>query len=232
MIEIKNITKTYGSKKAVNNLSLNVKQGEILCFFGPNGSGKTTTINILLDFIKPDSGSASICGFDVNKQANDARKNLAYIPELVMLYKNLTGIENLEYFSRLSGFKYSRDELISFLEEAGLSKEHADKNTDYYSKGMRQKVGIATAIAKKAKVLLLDEPTSGLDPQASYEFSELLIKMSKNNVSVFMATHDIFRTKELNATVAIMKYGDLKTVFSSDDFSHTDIEKMYLEYIS
>src|SRR5205823_4465237 len=153
--------------------------GEIFCLLGANGAGKTTTINLFLNFIPPTSGTARISGLDVVEHSLESKKYLAYIPEQVMLYRNLTGLENLEYFTSLAGGeRYTRPQLLCFLKEAGLPPGAAEKRVGAYSKGMRQKVGIAIAIAKKARALLLDEPTSGLDPKAANEFSEQLKKMS------------------------------------------------------
>ncbi|MCU0324063.1 MAG: ABC transporter ATP-binding protein, partial [Spirosomaceae bacterium] len=167
MLQAKNLSKKYGDQTALNGLNLTINEGEIFALLGQNGAGKTTTINCFLGFIEPSSGEASINGLSVAENALETKKYLAYIPETVMLYPNLTGIENLEFFSSLAGFKYSKDELGQFLSRAGLQDTAHQQRVGSYSKGMRQKVGIAIAIAKKAKALLLDEPTSGLDPKAS-----------------------------------------------------------------
>jgi ABC-2 type transport system ATP-binding protein len=156
----------------------------------------------------------------------------ADIPEQVMLYKNLTGLENLEYFSALAGHEESsREQLLGFFEEVGLQREAADKRVSTYSKGMRQKVGIAIALAKKAEALLLDEPTSGLDPKASNEFSALLKKPSDWGVAVLMATHDLFRAKESGTRVGIMKHGRLVTSLRNEEIGHADLERIYLEHM-
>jgi ABC-2 type transport system ATP-binding protein len=148
-----------------------------------------------------------------------------------MLYRNLSGLENLEYFSALGGASYTRAELIEFFGQVGLLTEAAENRVSTYSKGMRQKVGIAVAIAKNAKALLLDEPTSGLDPKAANEFSELLKKMSDAGVAVLMATHDLFRAKESGTRVGIMKHGKLVDILDTDTINHTDIERIYLEHM-
>lgn len=148
-----------------------------------------------------------------------------------MLYPNLTGLENLEYFATLAGKTYSAAELSDFLSQAGLERAAHDKRVGIYSKGMRQKVGIAIALAKDAKALLLDEPTSGLDPKASFEFSELLKTLAAKGVAVLMATHDLFRAKEVGLRLGIMKHGELVATLSADDMQHADLEKLYLEYM-
>jgi ABC-2 type transport system ATP-binding protein len=231
MLQAKNLTKTYDSQTALNNLNLTINEGEIFALLGQNGAGKTTTINCFLGFIEPSGGEASINGISVAANALETKKYLAYIPETVMLYPNLTGIENLEFFSQLAGFKYDKKELSGFLSRAGLQNQAHDQRVGGYSKGMRQKVGIAIALAKQAKALLLDEPTSGLDPKASNEFSDILRELSKNGTAILMATHDIFRAKEVAHRIGIMKEGNLVSVIDAKDISANELEKLYLQTV-
>src|ERR671912_2430282 len=185
MLEAVNLTKTYNGVTALDDLTLRVLPGEVFCLLGANGAGKTTTINLFLNFVEPTSGTAKINGVDVTERPLETKRYLAYIPETVMLYKNLTGLENLEYFSALAGRSdYTREQLLEFLRQVGLEPAAADKRVGAYSKGMRQKVGIAIALAKNAKALLLDEPTSGLDPKASNEFSALLARLGAPGVAI------------------------------------------------
>ena len=230
MLRAVELSKNYNGAVALESLNLNIEAGEVYCLLGANGAGKTTTINLFLNFVDPSGGQALINGLDVTREPLETKKFLAYIPEQVNLYKNLSGLENLEYFSALAGQdKYSKDELLSFFDEVGLQRDAAEKRISTYSKGMRQKVGIAIALAKKAQALLLDEPTSGLDPKASNEFSELLKKLSSNGCAVLMATHDLFRAKESGTRVGIMKHGRLVTEMTTDDLGHADLERIYLE---
>jgi ABC-2 type transport system ATP-binding protein len=231
MLEAKNLTKTYGSLTALNNLNLTIEAGEIFALLGQNGAGKTTTINLFLGFIEPTHGTAFIHGISVADHPQEIKKHLAYIPETVMLYPNLTGIENLEYFSSLAGFDYSKKELVELLATAGLQSKAFGERLGGYSKGTRQKVGIAIAVAKKAKVLLLDEPTSGLDPKASNEFSEILQKLAASGTAILMATHDIFRAKEVATRVGIMKEGKLESVIQAVDISANELEALYLKKV-
>jgi len=231
MLEAKNLTKRYGSHTALSKLNLTIKPGEIFALLGQNGAGKTTTINLFLGFIEPTDGSASINGISVAEHPQEIKQHLAYIPETVMLYPNLTGIENLEYFSSLAGFGYSKKELGELLSTAGLQQQAFDQRLGGYSKGMRQKVGIAIAIAKKAKVLLLDEPTSGLDPKASNEFSEILKTLAAKGTAILMATHDIFRAKEVATRIGIMKEGNLQSVVNARDISANELEALYLKTV-
>lgn len=231
MFEANDLSKSYNGTVALHPLNLRIEPGEIFCLLGANGAGKTTTINLFLNFIQPTSGTASIGGVDVVRQPLESKRLLAYIPEQVMLYRNLTGLENLEYFTSLAGERFSQIRLRGFLEEAGLAPRDADKRVGTYSKGMRQKTGIAIAIAKKARALLLDEPTSGLDPKASNEFSELLKRLSSSGAAILMATHDLFRAKETGTRAGIMKHGRLVATYSTPDLSHAGIERIYLEHM-
>ena len=228
MITTNNLTKIYGEKKALDKLNLNVNQGEIYCLLGANGAGKTTTINLLLGFIQPTTGICLIDNTNVHQKSQETKQKLAYIPENLMLYSSLTAIENLDYFSGISQKEFSISDLKTFLLDAGLQEEVFNKRISTFSKGMRQKVGIAIALAKDAKVLLLDEPTSGLDPKASNEFGLLLQKLSKKGVATLMATHDLFRAKEVGTNIGIMKDGKLKEQFRSDKISLSKLEKVYL----
>ncbi|MBA3885876.1 MAG: ABC transporter ATP-binding protein [Acidobacteria bacterium] len=232
MLEAINLSKHYDDHAALSDLNLGIARGEVFCLLGANGAGKTTTINLFLNFIQPSGGRALINGLDVVEAPLETKKHLAYIPEQVMLYRNLTGLENLEYFSALAGRPdYTKAELLGFLARVGLPAGAAEKRVSTYSKGMRQKVGIAIALAKDAGALLLDEPTSGLDPQASNEFSELLKVMSENGVAVLMATHDLFRAKESGTRVGIMKHGRLIETLSTGDIGHADLEQLYLRHM-
>ncbi len=231
MLIAENLSKTYGDYKALNNLNLKLNKGEIFALLGQNGAGKSTTINIFLGFVKPTEGVAKINGISVVGHPEKTKKFIAYIPETVLLYPNLTGVENLKFFSSLAGFDYDNEALTSFLSKAGLQSDAHHNRLGGYSKGMRQKVGIAIAIAKKAKVLLLDEPTSGLDPKASNEFSEILKELASEGTTIFMATHDIFRAKEVADRIGIMKRGNLISEINADEISANELEKLYLQTV-
>lgn len=231
MLEARVLTKTYGSNTALDRLNLTISSGEVYCLLGANGAGKTTTINLFLSFITPDSGSALVNGIESAAKPDEARKLITYIPENLSLYPTLTGLENLQYFSGLAGVKASADELTQALVQAGLTADEALRPVGGYSKGMRQKVGIAMAIARDTRALLLDEPTSGLDPSASNEFAELLSAMSARGAAILMATHDLFRAKETGTRIGIMKKGRLVDEMSSAEISHSDLESVYLKHI-
>ena len=232
MLEAIQLTKTYNGISAVDHLNLKIEPGEIFCLLGPNGAGKTTTINLFLGFTEPDSGIATVKGLDVRHHPLETKKHLAYIPEQVMLYKNLTGLENLEYLTELAGHdQYSQTDLMGFLAQSDLPEEAATRRVSTYSKGMRQKVGIAIALAKQSRALLLDEPTAGLDPAASFEFSQLLRGLSEQGVAVLMATHDLFRAVDVGTRVGIMRHGKLMEMLNTDELKHPDLEKLYLNHM-
>jgi ABC-2 type transport system ATP-binding protein len=232
MLEALDLRKTYGGQEALRGLNLRVEPGDIYCLLGANGAGKTTTINLFLNFIEPTSGAARVNGLDVASHPVETKRHLAYIPEQVMLYGNLTGIENLEYFARLgSPEEYTREQLQEFLDRVGLQREAAQRRVGTYSKGMRQKIGVAIALAKNAKALLLDEPTSGLDPKASNEFSSLLLQLKSDGAAILMATHDLFRAKETGTRIGIMREGRLVREMTTDEASHADLERIYLEHM-
>lgn len=231
MIQTIELTKKYGDFIALDKLNLSIKEGEIFGLLGANGAGKSTAINMLLGFLNPDSGKVQINDIDATKNAKDARKIIGYIPENVNLYPYLSGVENLDYFCRLAGLKYSKTELQDFLASCGLQSEANDQKVSAYSKGMRQKVGIAIAYAKKAKVYLLDEPASGLDPLASKELSILLKKLASEGATILMASHDIFRVREVCNRIGILKSGILVKELYAKDVSANELETLYLKFM-
>ena len=229
MLEAVQLTKAYGAQVALAGLDLQVAAGEIVCLLGANGAGKTTTINLFLGFTPPTSGEARVNGRAVTEHPLETKRWLAYIPEQVALYRNFTGVENLAYFSELAGRRYAKRELLAWLSKAGLPDEAAQRHVATYSKGMRQKVGIAIAMAKEAKALLLDEPTSGLDPQAANEFSQLLTSLAAQGVAVLMTTHDLFQARQVATRIGIMRQGRLLTTLTSAELGQRDLEAVYLE---
>lgn len=232
MLSAQNVTKTFGETQALNAVSLTVMPGDIYCLLGANGAGKTTLINVFLNFLSPTSGIAQVNGRDVTVEPLQTKRDLAYIPEQVMLYGVLSGLENLDYFAALAtGQKQLRVTLLRLLADVGLDERTAMRRVATYSKGMRQKVGIAIAMAKEAKALLLDEPTSGLDPSAANEFSQLLRKASQNGVAVLTTTHNLFHAKQTATRIGIMKRGQLVAELSSADITHSDLEALYLQHM-
>ncbi len=231
MLKASQLSKMYNRHAALQNLNLTVNPGEIYCLLGANGAGKSTTINLFLGFIRPSSGKVYVNDIDVNENLSGIKQYIAYIPENLMLYPYLSGLENLEFFCKLANKRYSKVELLDLLIRCGLQENYLRERVAVYSKGMRQKVGIAMAIAKEAKALLLDEPTSGLDPKASNEFSELLLNMKTKGLAVLMATHDLFRAKETGTHIGIMKQGQLVESFACQELGFKDMESLYLKHM-
>lgn len=231
MLEARELTKTFGVMKALDRLDLAVSEGEIVCLLGANGAGKTTTINLFLGFLEPTEGTASVAGLDVSAHPGKTKRMLAYIPEQVALYPQLSGIENLDYFTRLSGARKSEAELTGVLQKAGLDREAALRRASSYSKGMRQKVGIGIALAKDATAMLLDEPLSGLDPSAANALCGDLNALRESGKAILMATHDVFRAKEVGTRIGIMKAGRLVNILDADQLGASEIEAIYLAHM-
>ena len=231
MLEIAGLEKHYGEVKAVQGLSLTIEPGEIFCMLGANGAGKTTTLMVSLGFTEPPTGSVKICGIDVAKDPLEAKKHVAYVSENVMLYGNFTARQNLDFFTKLGGVKDATDQAYEqVLARVGLQQDAFNRRVKGFSKGMRQKLGIAIAIMKDAEVILLDEPTSGLDPKSGAEFLQLLAELRTEGKAIWMTTHDIFRAKEIADRVGIMVAGRLVQVLTREELQQQDLEAIYVQY--
>lgn len=231
MIELESVVMDYGNHRALDGLQLTVKDGCVYGLLGPNGAGKSTTINLVTGLLRPTSGRITVGGVDAVAKPEESRRNLAYVPESVALYTHLSGIENLQLFSRLAGRSLGSDECVRCLQQAGLQTDAHTRRISTYSKGMRQKVGLAIALAKGARALVLDEPSSGLDPSASHDLANRVRELAANGVAVLMATHDLFRAKEVGHRLGIMKRGRLLDVIDATAVDHSEIERIYLEHM-
>jgi len=233
MLEAVGLTKRYeDSVLALDHVSFSILPGQVYAMLGGNGAGKTTTINLFLNFIDPTEGEARIDGIATHKDPLKAKQNVAFVSENVMLYPNFTAMQNLDYFAGLSGrTSLSKSDLRDVLLRVGLQEEAHHKRLKGFSKGMRQKCGIAIAILKNAPAILLDEPTSGLDPQAGYEFIGLVKSLSAEGKAILMSTHDIFRAKEIADIVGIMNKGKLVMQRPAADLVKDDLEQVYLQHI-
>ncbi len=233
-LEAKQLSKVYeDGTKALDNISFQVGAGSIYAMLGGNGAGKTTTINLFLNFIEPTSGDALIDGINCSDSPLKAKQKVAYVSENVMLYANFTAIQNLDFFSKLAGKNnYSRTDYENVLKRVGLQEEAFDRKLYTFSKGMRQKSGIAIAILKDASVIILDEPTSGLDPKAGFEFIRLLEDLKSEGKAILMSTHDIFRAKEIADTVGILNDGKLVMERSKEELKNEDLQKLYVEHMA
>jgi ABC-2 type transport system ATP-binding protein len=233
MLEAKDLTKKYeDGLLALDHLNLKIEPGEIFCMFGANGAGKTTAINLFLGFIPPSEGTALIEGVDVVKEPLKSKEYVAFVSENVMLYGNFTAYQNLDYFSRLAGKRnLTKADYAEVMKKVGLQKEAFDMRTKNFSKGMRQKLGIAVAILKDTPNLILDEPTSGLDPRSGQEFLELLLELKEKEKSIFISSHDIFRAKYIADRVGFMLQGKLVMMKTNEELKGEDLNKLYVEYM-
>ncbi|CAM3859254.1 ABC transporter ATP-binding protein [Litorimonas haliclonae] len=233
VLSASNLTKAFGSNTALDNFNLSVAKGEIVCLLGANGAGKTTTINLFLDFLQPDSGDVSVLGRSVSEDPAKARAAIGYVAEIVSLYPTLSGRENLDFFHALSGnapiSDRERETLLTRLE---FPMRAIDAPVSTYSKGMRQKLGLAIAVAKKARAILLDEPLSGLDPKAANNLVTVLRQIASEGVALLLSTHDIFRAKEVADRIGIMSQGQLIDLVDANSLSAADLEALYLRHMT
>jgi ABC-2 type transport system ATP-binding protein len=233
MLQAIDLTKRYeDGLLALDHVNFEVKEGEIFCLLGANGAGKTTAINLFLNFIDPTDGQTLINNIDSAKDPLEAKKHISYVSENVMLYGNFTARQNLDFFAKLGGKKeLTKDDYYKVMREVGLQEKAFEMKLKNFSKGMRQKLGISIAIIKDAPNILLDEPTSGLDPKAAAEFLKILTGLKAEGKAIFMSTHDIFRAKMVADRVGIMKEGRLVMMRTRDEFLEEDLEKIYLDYM-
>lgn len=234
LLEAENLTKRYeDGVLALDHVSFAVQPKQIYAMLGANGAGKTTAINLFLNFIEPTEGEARIDGVVTHKDPLLAKQKVAYVSENVMLYPNFTAMQNLDFFARLGGkTNYTKENYHRVLLRVGLQEEAHHKRLKGFSKGMRQKCGIAIAILKDAPAILLDEPTSGLDPKAGFEFMQLLHSLREEGKAILMSTHDIFRAKEIADTVGIMKQGQLVMQRTREELAGESLEDLYMAFMA
>jgi ABC-2 type transport system ATP-binding protein len=210
VIEIQNVSKSYGPKVAVQDLSLDVSVGELFAFLGPNGAGKTTTIKMLCGLLFPTSGTVSVGGFNLATQGDQARALISYVPDQPFLYEKLTGREFLQFTADLYGMsaERSREKIAEVIELFHLD-EFADDLTERYSHGMRQRTVFAAALVHDPNLLIADEPTVGLDPKSIRELKTLLRELAENGMTVFLSTHTLDIAEELADRIGIIDRGRL-----------------------
>lgn len=220
MIRIQNVTKRFGNFTAVDNLNLEIPEGEFFGFLGPNGAGKTTTIKMITGFFAPTNGQIFINGFDVQREPTLAKMNIGYIPDEPFLYDKLTGKEYLYFSGGL--FKLEKNVLKDRIDELTETLEIGDwinKLTEEYSRGMSQRIVIASALLHNPKVIVIDEPMVGLDPQSSLIVKKILKQKSKQGTAIFMSTHILSIAEELCDRIAIIKNGKIIFDNSIDVFN-------------
>jgi ABC-2 type transport system ATP-binding protein len=233
VLEAKGLSKSFGGVKALASLDLSVSAGDIICLLGANGAGKTTTINLFLGFLEPSSGEALVDGQNVQADPNAARRKLGYVAEMVALYPSLSGAENIAFFHALSGQPPLKpDARDAILRRLGFPVEAVKRPVQTYSKGMRQKIGIAISVAKGAKALLLDEPLSGLDPASANDLVQVLKQIAADGVALLISTHDIFRAAEIATRIGVMRHGELVEWLDPKALSAKEIETLYLAHMA
>jgi len=218
MIELLNVSKSFGENKAVSDLSLNVNYGEFFGFLGPNGAGKTTTIKLINGLLRPDEGTIKICGIDVQKNPELAKMKTGYVPDAPYLYEKLTAREYLEFIGGL--YKLSSEKInsqIEWLFELFAMNDWADSRCEEYSHGMRQKVVFSSALIHNPEVLIIDEPMVGLDPQSGRLVKDLLKLYSQRGTTVFVSTHTLSLAEELCDRIGIVYNGRLIASGTLDD---------------
>lgn len=207
LIEAKNLSKSYGAIRAVNNVSFSVDRGEVIGFLGPNGAGKSTTMKLLTGHLRAESGSAIVAGFDVSDQPVDAKRHLGYSPEGAPAYGEMTVQEFLRFAADLRGLEDPAERVRATLELCRLN-EVAAQNIDTLSKGYRMRVGFAQAVIHDPAVLILDEPTDGLDPNQKFEVRRILKDMAARK-AVIVSTHILEEVGELCTRVIVIAQGEI-----------------------
>lgn len=214
IIEIRELTKSYGDQIAVNRLTLDIYRGEIFGLLGPNGAGKSTTILMMLGLTEPDSGTVHVAGINSTRQPLQVKRKIGYLPDDVGFYEDMTGLENLIYTARLNrkSGREARDRAVELLERVGLS-DAMHKKAGAYSRGMRQRLGLADVLIKDPEVIVLDEPTLGIDPQGVKELLELIHRLSRDmGITVLLSSHHLHQVQQICDRVGLFVKGNLIAV--------------------
>jgi ABC-2 type transport system ATP-binding protein len=241
VIETQGLTKVYGQQVAVNHLNLTIQQGEIFGFLGPNGAGKTTSLLMLLGLSEPTSGKARVCGFDPTREPLKVKRVVGYLPENVGFYDDLTAAQNLKYVARLNGIpdEESTPKIEELLKQVNLQGEMR-KKVGNFSRGMRQRLGIAEVLIKAPRVVFLDEPTLGLDPDGANQMLELIQSLSRDQkITVFFSSHLLDQVQRISHRVGIMIKGQLVAAGRIQDLGKEKLgvgkeqytlEEIYMKY--
>jgi ABC-2 type transport system ATP-binding protein len=211
VIELVGLTKRYGSFTAVEHLNLTIRKGEVFGLLGPNGAGKSTTILMILGLTEPTEGSVEVCGINSTTHPIEVKRKVGYLPEDVGFYDDLTGLENLVYIARLNSIpaQTAMEKAIRLLDRVGLQNE-TNKKTGKYSRGMRQRLGLAEVLIKSPEVIILDEPTSGIDPAGVREFMDLIRQLSREEgITVLFSSHHLHQVQQICDRVGLFVKGRL-----------------------
>ncbi len=220
MITIQDLTKVYDGVKAVDSVNLTVQKGEVFGFIGPNGAGKTTTIGMMVGLIEPTAGSCLIDDINVTRKPLEAKRITGYLPDGVGFYGNLTGRQNLKYFSRFYGMKDAEADtrIAGLLDRVGLGK--VEKQVGNYSRGMKQRLGLAQALLNDPEYVFLDEPTNGLDPEGVIQFREIIRELAGKGKTVFFSSHIIGEVQNVCHTIGIISKGKIVAHGTPEEIRH------------
>jgi len=241
IIETQNLSKFYGDQVAVDDLSFSILEGEIFGFLGPNGAGKTTTLLMLLGLTEPSGGWVRVADCDPTREAIKVKRIVGYIPENMGFYDDMNAIENLQFIARLNNIPHlvSSEKIGDALERVGLNEE-AEKRVGAYSRGMRQRLGIAEILIKEPKIAFLDEPTLGLDPDGTTRIIEYIQSLSKDsNITILLSSHDLKQVQKISDRIGIMINGRMialgpietlaKEKFGLDE-GEISLDDVYMKY--
>jgi ABC-2 type transport system ATP-binding protein len=220
MITIQDLTKVYDGVRAVDSVNLTIQKGEVFGFIGPNGAGKTTTIGMMVGLIEPTAGSCLIDDINVTRNPLQAKRITGYLPDGVGFYGNLTGRQNLKYFSRFYGMKDAEADarIAGLLDRVGLGK--VNKQVGSYSRGMKQRLGLAQALLNDPEYVFLDEPTNGLDPEGVIQFREIIKELAARGKTVFFSSHIIGEVQNVCHTIGIISKGKIVAQGTPEDIRH------------
>ncbi|KYG26600.1 ABC transporter ATP-binding protein [Alkalihalobacillus trypoxylicola] len=234
-IILNDLSKSFNQKYAVKNVNLTVEKGELFCFLGPNGSGKTTTIKMMTGLLKPSEGTVKIANINIEEQPIEAKKRIAYVPDQPLLYPKLKGREYLEFIA--SVFEVNPTDYEQRMQKYTTLfsiNDRLEELTEGYSHGMKQKLSLCAALIHNPDILFLDEPTVGLDPKSAREMKNLLRELCDNGMTVFMSTHILEIAEQMCDRVGIIKHGELITVATMNELkkergSDSSLEEIFLE---
>jgi ABC-2 type transport system ATP-binding protein len=233
IIELRGLTKCYGSVKAVDDLNLNIQKGEIFGLLGPNGAGKTTTILMMLGLTEPTAGTAHVCGYNATTSPIPVKRKVGYMPDSLGFYDNMTALENLMYVGELNGIPQAeiKERALSVMRMVGLENE-IGKKTSAYSRGMKQRLGLADVLIKQPDVVILDEPTLGIDPSGVKEFLTLLRQLSRQQgLTVLLSSHHLHHVQQVCDRVGIFVKGKLLVEGNMDTLSKNLFEGKSFEVL-
>ena len=217
-VETEDLTKSYDGFTVVDHLNLRITENEIFGLLGPNGAGKTTTILMLLGLTEPSAGTAQICGFNSTREPLKVKRLVGYMPEKVGFYDNLTAKQNLDLIAELNNISYaeSQRQIDQLLEAVGIS-EQAEMPVGKFSRGMKQRLGIADVLIKKPKIAILDEPTAGLDPEGINQILDLIANLSQKETTVIMSSHRLYEVQRVCHSIGILSKGKMVIQGSIDE---------------